>query len=156
DGWNFLPMIVEKFNSNQIKPSNNVGLHPQLLFYDVLESDGFNVGFHPVQTVAPGFSRTYQWYAGDLVIDPTTQNGSLKPFEFGGTNLMSSDTIKHSNKGAFGALIIEPANTKWTEDTNSRARATVTTALGNVLFRDFVLMHQTDINLRFGEGTTVG
>jgi len=154
-GWNFVPMIVEKFNTNQVRPSNNVGLHPQLLFYDVLDSDGFNVGFNPVQTVAPGFSRTYQWYAGDLTIDPTGA-GVLKPFEFGGTNLMSSDTIKHASKGAFGALIIEPPNTKWTEDTNSRARATVTTTLGKVLFRDFVLMHQTDLNLRFGEGTTVG
>ncbi|MFY9555566.1 MAG: copper oxidase [Blastocatellia bacterium] len=155
-GWNFLPMIVERFNSNQIKPSNNVGLHPQMVFYDVLDSDGFNVGFNPVQTVAPGASRTYQWYAGDLAINPTTLVGSLKPFEFGGTNLMSSDTIKHSNKGAFGALVIEPLNTKWTEDANSRARATVSNTFGNVLFRDFVLMHQTDINLRFGEGTTVG
>jgi len=120
----------------------------------VLDSDGFNVGFNPIQTVAPGFSRTYQWYAGDLVI--ANGVGSLTPFEFGGTNLMSSDTIKHSNKGAFGALIIEPLDSKWTEDKNSRARATVTTQLGQVLFRDFVLMHQTDVNLRFGEGSTKG
>ena len=29
-GWNTLPMIVEGFNANQVKPSNQVGLHPQL------------------------------------------------------------------------------------------------------------------------------
>ena len=31
------------------------------------------------------------------------------PIEFGATNLISSDPIKHSNKGAIGALIIEPS-----------------------------------------------
>ncbi len=30
-GWNTLPMIVEGFNANQVKPSNQVGLHPQLV-----------------------------------------------------------------------------------------------------------------------------
>ena len=45
DGFNTLPMIVDNFNANQIKPSNLVGLHPQLVFYDVTRSDGNNVGF---------------------------------------------------------------------------------------------------------------
>ncbi|MEK6287936.1 MAG: copper oxidase [Acidobacteriota bacterium] len=162
-GWNTMPMLIEKFNANQVLPSTNVGLHPQLLFYDVTNSDGFNVGFNPVQTAAPGFSVKYRWYAGELKIDKTTSFGSLVPIEFGGTNLISSDPIKHSNKGAFGSLIILPkgkiplgAKNNWVEDTNSRARANVYDLLGNVAFRDFVLMHQTDVNLRFGEGSTLG
>lgn len=156
DGWNTMPMLIEKFNANQVLPSSSVGLHPQLLFYDVTNSDGMNVGNNPIQTAAPGTSVKYRWFAGDLSIDKTTSFGSLVPIEFGGTNLISSDPIKHSNKGAFGSLIIEPQNTKWTEDKGSRARATVTDSFGTFLFRDFVLMYQTDVNLRFGEGTTIG
>lgn len=163
EGWNTLPMLIEKFNANQVLPSSHVGLHPQLVFFDVTDSDGFNVGFNPVQTAAPGFSVKYQWYAGGFRIDPVTSVGSLVPIEFGGTNLISSDPIKHSNKGAFGSLIILPtgknpigSKNNWVEDVNSRARATVYDSLGNAAFRDFVLMHQTDVNLRFGEGSTLG
>jgi hypothetical protein len=47
-GWNTLPMIVEGFNANQVKPSNQVGLHPQLVAYDVVSSDGANAGFNLV------------------------------------------------------------------------------------------------------------
>jgi hypothetical protein len=154
-GWNTLPMLIENFNANQIKPSNQVGLHPQLVFYDVTNSDGANVGFNPVQTVKPGFSKTYQWYAGDVVIN-SLGFATPVPIEFGGTNLISSDPIKHSNKGAFGSLIILPKGATVIEDTQSRARASIYDSLGGFLFRDFVLMHQTDVNLRFGENTTVG
>jgi hypothetical protein len=54
DGFNTLPPIVNHFNANQVKPSNQVGLHPQLLAYNVTNSDGKNVGFNPNQTVGPG------------------------------------------------------------------------------------------------------
>jgi hypothetical protein len=47
-----MPMIVENFNANQVKPSAEVGLHPQNLFFDVTRSNGVNVGFNPVQTVS--------------------------------------------------------------------------------------------------------
>ena len=107
-GWSTFPMIVEKFNANQVRPSSHVGLHPQMLFYDVLNSDGTNAGFNPVQTVAPGQTITYQWYAGDFTVN-STGTGVQTPMELGATNLISSDPLKHSNKGAFGALIIMPA-----------------------------------------------
>ena len=54
DGFNTMPMIVEQFNANQVRPSSHVGLHPQMVFFDVTRSDGMNVGFNPVQTAAPG------------------------------------------------------------------------------------------------------
>ncbi len=152
DGFNTMPMIVEYFNANQVKPSAEVGLHPQNLFYDVTRSDGMNVGMNPVQTVVPGGNTTYQWYAGDVTAD-AADNGVATPIEFGATNLSSSDPIKHSNKGAFGSLIIEPAGSSWVEDSASRAQATVTTAAGS--FREFVLMMQNDINLRQGPGDSV-
>lgn len=158
DGFNTLPMIVEHFNANQVKPSQLVGLHPQLVAYDVTRSDGANVGFNNAQLVNPsaattGNSQTYKWYAGDLSLD-ANKNLVATPIEFGATNLISSDPIKHSNKGAVGALIIEPQGATWIEDTNSRASATVTsTATGT--FREFVTIFQTDLNLRFGDGTAV-
>src|SRR5690606_28674552 len=53
DGYNTLPMIVDQFNNNHIRPSRKVGLHAQLLEYDVTNSDGANVGVNPVQTADP-------------------------------------------------------------------------------------------------------
>jgi hypothetical protein len=125
-----------------------------MLFYDVLNSDGTNVGFNPVQTVAPGQAITYQWYAGDFTVN-STGTGVQTPIEFGATNLISSDPMKHSSKGAFGALVIMPQGFKWTEDVKSRARANVYNASNVFQFRDFTLMFQNDINLRYGDGTAV-
>jgi manganese oxidase len=148
NGWNTLPMIVRQFNNNHIKPSSNVGLHPQLVFFDVTRSDGQNVGFNPTQTAAPGNKVTYQWYAGQLDINDVTKIATPTPIEFGAINLSPADPIKHAHKGAIGALIIEPKDSTWVEDTTSRASATVTS--GGAIFRDFVLQFQTDLNLRFG------
>ncbi len=146
-GFNTLPMIVENFNANQVVPSAEVGLHPQNLFFDVTRSNGINVGNNPVQTVKPGAFTKYQWYAGDVTSDGTN-TGVFQPIEFGATGLMSSDPIKHSNKGAFGSLIIEPAGSSWAEDYGTRAQATVNNADGTS-FREFVAMFQNDVNLRY-------
>jgi hypothetical protein len=153
NGFNTLPMIVEHFNANQVRPSSLVGLHPQLLTFDVIRNDGANVGFNNIQTAAPGGSVTYRWYAGDFKIGLFGSRIST-PIEFGATNLISSDRIKHGNKGAIGALIIEPRGSVWTEDAASRASATVNPPVG-AAFREFVLLFQNDVNLRFGDGSPV-
>jgi hypothetical protein len=151
NGFNMLPMTVEGFNANDIKPSSYVGLHPQLLYYDVSRYDGANVGSNAVQTVAPGLSTTYQWYAGDVTVNP---DGTVTatPIEFGATNLISSDRFEHPSKGAIGALIIEPQSASWTELATSRAVADVTNpfpvAGQQASFREFVLQFQNNINLR--------
>ena len=155
DGFNTLPMIVEGFNANDIKPSRLVGLHPQLLYYDVSRFDAANVGGNAVQTVAPGLFKTYEWYAGDVTINP---NGSVTatPIEFGATNLISSDRIEHASKGAIGALIIEPADAAWDDSTGSRAQVDILRQFtppggGTGLsynFREFVLLFQNDVNMR--------
>jgi manganese oxidase len=152
DGNNEVPKIVDNFNANQVKPSNQVGLHPQLVAYNVVNSDGKNVGFNPNQTVGPGGVARYRWYAGDVQINGNQRIAT--PIEFGATNLISSDPIKHSNKGAIGSLIIEPQGSTWIEDATSRAQATVTKTDGSS-FREFVLQFQTDINMRFADGTAV-
>lgn len=152
DGFNTMPNILYHFNANQVKPSNQVGLHPQLLAYNVANSDGKNVGFNPNQTVGPGGVARYTWYAGDVVINGNQRIAT--PIEFGATNLISSDPIKHSNKGAIGSLIVEPQGSSWVEDTTSRAQATITKSDGTT-FREFVVQMQSDINMRFADGSPV-
>ncbi len=70
------------------------------------------------------------------------------PIEFGSTNLMPADTIKHAHKGAIGSLIIEPATATWDEDPKMRSSAVIT--VGEKQFQEFVLQFQTDINFRAG------
>ena len=156
DGFNTMPMIVDKFNANQVKPSAHVGLHPQMVFFDVTRSDGMNVGFNPVQTASPGGTVTYQWYAGEVTTGPNN-TGVATPIEFGASNLSPSDPIKHTNKGAIGGLIIEPKGSTWNDAAGTRAQITVTRSSGTQ-FREFVTMFQNDINLRyngfFGEATS--
>lgn len=152
DGFNTMPNLIYHFNANQVHPSKQVGLHPQLLAYNVVNSDGKNVGFNPNQTVGPTGVARYRWYAGDIQVNGSTRVAT--PIEFGATNLISSDPIKHSNKGAIGSLIIEPLGATWIEDAGSRAQATVTKPDGTS-FREFVVQHQTDINMRFADGSPV-
>ena len=152
DGFNTMPNLIFHFNNNQVRPSSQVGLHPQLLAYNVVNSDGKNVGFNPNQTVGPGGITRYRWYAGDVQINGNQRIAT--PIEFGATNLISSDPIKHSNKGAIGSLIIEPQGATWIEDAKSRAQATVSKPDGTS-FREFVVQFQTDINMRFADGSPV-
>jgi hypothetical protein len=165
-GYNTLPMIVDDFNANQVVPSRRVGLHPQLVHYDVRTGDGVNVGRNPLQTVSPGQTITYQWYAGDAGVEISPNLRRATPVEFGATNLMSSDPIKHSNKSAIGSLIIEPRCSSWEEDPNSTHAATVwnsqrpgrrcsTNYTDLTSFREFVVQFQNDLNMRFGDGRPV-
>ncbi|MFN7960728.1 MAG: copper oxidase [Thermoanaerobaculia bacterium] len=168
DGWAGVPMIVEGFNQNEVDPSMDVGLHPQLVAYDVRLSDGTNVGrnratfFNYKQTVAPSQTVTYHWYTGTVSYD-SLGNANFQPVEFGAVPLSSSDPIKHSNKGAIGALIVEPLSSSWLDATVtdvqtglsvvSHAQAQVTTPSGS--FREFVAFYQDDVNQRYSDGTPV-
>jgi hypothetical protein len=86
------------------------------------------------------------------------------PREFGAINLSSSDPIEHAGKGAIGALVIEPEGSWWQEGTTqsqylleaypSQMQATVWTADGGH-FREFVLLFQDDLNLRYGNGAPI-
>jgi len=160
-------MIVDQFNNNDLRPSSVVGLHPQTLATDVTRGDGFNVGLNPVQTVVPGDSVTYQWYAGELML----RNDSIiaRPVEFGAINLMPADPIRQPGKGLIGGLIIEPQNswvgTGMTENPNTLADTSRVQSQATILnkntfpysvnFREFVVFFQDDINLRYGNNTPV-
>lgn len=56
------------FNNNLIRPSNQIGLHPQLVHYNVQTRDGNNVGVNHISTITPNESMVYYWYAGVLDI----------------------------------------------------------------------------------------
>ena len=129
--------------------STRVGLHPQLVAYDITAANGMNVGFNPEQTVATGESRTVRWYAGDI---SSTDDGRIvaTPIEFGTLSLVPSDPLMQDPKGLVGALIIEPQGASWVEDANTRASATVTKADGSQ-FREFVVVMQDDVEV--GPGT---
>jgi hypothetical protein len=158
DGYSTLPMIVEGFNNNDIKPSSHVGLSPQLLEFDTLTSSGLNVGFNPSlwtagppATAAPGKTVSYRWYAGrdSIKLDANGKRRRFaEPVEYGAINLLPSDRIKQTSKGAIAAMIIEPLGSTWLEDPDSRASATVTLADGSSKFREHVLIFQDDLNLQ--------
>ena len=176
DGFNEYQLIVDRqevvgppaqkitFNANDTAPSSRVGLHPQLVAYNILDSDGANVGqnFIP-QTADPGRVQRYQWYAGDVRLknkgigekrsgyDAMGYNDCTKfelvatPVEFGATGLIPSDKLEQVSKGLVGALVIEPKNATCVEDPTTRAQATCSAPLVGT-WRDFVAVSQTSVN----------
>ncbi|NBA96743.1 hypothetical protein GUY40_17650 [Pseudomonas sp. R5(2019)] len=157
------------FNNNLMRPSSHVGLHAQLLAYDITKSDGMNVGANPVQTVPPRAgntgaypSKVYQYYAGHLEREgkPISQLGrsvdniNTTAIEFGGLNLTPADVIKQGQKGLGGAMTIVPVGATWTEDARSRASATVT-APNQTPYRDFAMVWQKALNMRWANGRPV-
>jgi hypothetical protein len=161
DSWNTMPLIVAGFNFNQVRTSNMVSLHPQLLTYDVGSSDGAIIGKNPNTAVAPGKTKVYTWYAGKITyLTPTSVKAT--PVEFGATNLRDyGDVIKHSSHGLIGSLIIEPKGATWKIDAGANgtpgttASATVLSSDGAVLFREFVLQYQSDLTMKDKAGEAV-
>ncbi len=82
------------------QPSNRVSINPQFLTYDNTHDSGVNVGYNNEdQTVGPGESKKYLWYADK---------------EYGTCGLQSfGDMRNHRYHGLFGAIIIEPRGAKW-------------------------------------------
>ena len=150
DSWNEVPMIVNYFNFNQVKTSNRVSLHPQLVAVDTRTDDGANVGYNIDTTIGPGEQITYTWYAGNHKLG-TDGVPAQAPIEFGAIGLRDmGDVIKHSSHGAIGSLIIEPPDSTWAIDpeTLSKASADIIGSDGEVMFREFVVMYQDDLSLQ--------
>lgn len=145
--YNEMPPIVENFNFNELASSNRVSLHPQLVEMDVGFHDGSRVGYNTDSTVPPGRNYQYEWYAGKYNPYDREQPDPV-PIEFGATALRDlGDAIKHSSHGAVGALVIEPKDSRWTEDAGNSAAATVTGSDGHSS-REFVVIYQDDLSLR--------
>ncbi|MCU0074958.1 hypothetical protein N8H71_25470 [Pseudomonas koreensis] len=156
------------FSNNLMRPSSHVGLHAQLLAYDITKSDGTNVGANPTQTVPPRVgssgaypTRTYQYYAGHLEREgkPVTQLGrsvdniNATAVEFGGLNFTPADVIKQPQKGLGGAMSILPIGATWVDDAR-KVNATVT-APGQTTYRDFAMVWHKALNTRWANGRPV-
>ncbi len=166
------PQGPTTFNNNLIRASSHVGLHTQKLAYDISRDDGVNVGINPVQTVPPGGVRTYRYYAGDLELGPrvwgagsgkSKASGALignafelvaRPLELGVVPVQPADLLKQGQKGLFGAMTILPQGSTFELDPDTTAQATVTTPDGT-RFRDFSMIIQKSVNLRYRDGTPV-
>ncbi len=148
DSWNELYPIVPGFGFNQVKTSNRVGLHAQLVAANTFKDDGANIGYNDDSTVGPDESHVYTWYAGHRKLD-NEGNPVAAPVEFGATGLRDmGDIIKHSSHGAIGSLMIEPEGSTWVHDADSKASADIKDAGGNVLFREFVVLYQSNLSLQ--------
>ncbi|PTL85977.1 copper oxidase [Vitiosangium sp. GDMCC 1.1324] len=152
--WAHHSAITRYFNVNQVRPSNHVSLHPQLVNYDVNTDDGANVGLNALQTVPPGGKRVYRWYTGDFrsyTYASPIRRGIYTPVEFGIVNLRNmADVVNHGMHGGIGALIIEPPDATWTTDsgTDAQARVRHTNVAGqSETFRELVLLYQDDLGL---------
>lgn len=150
-GWSLLPPIIDGFNKNQVRTSNHVSLHPTMLAYDVNASDGTNAGFNPPQSVAPGQSRFYTWYAGRFQVGVSGPQVRIQnPVEFGVVPLRDdSDVVHRGRQGAVGALVIQPLEATWKVDPHTEAQATVHFWDDDRVqsFRELVLVYQNEVQL---------
>ncbi|MCM3782133.1 multicopper oxidase domain-containing protein [Neobacillus mesonae] len=86
------------------KLDHPASIHIQDVDYNVMTSDGAAVGFNENTTVAPGDSITYNWKPTHEGISYFTDMGNTLSSELG--------TQVH---GLFGALIVEPRGSTWTD-----------------------------------------
>ena len=128
------------------RPSMRVSLNPQFLTYDPVRDSGINVGYNNrEQTVGPGESKKYLWYADK---------------EYGSCILQSfGDMRNHRYHGLFGALIVEPAGASWYRKDSFRIAEhqenAVIVAPGKEPFRECVVMIQNGIRMLDKEGNLV-
>ena len=172
-----LPPPFNKRNpANQLiyahKASRFVGLLPQLLSYDAATSSGMNIGWNSQmkdQVIPFQGTTTYTWYAGKITRE---SNGKLKhwPVEFGALNLFPSDPMFQNPNGLFGAMIIEPAGSKWQcgevgslkdcvppgPAPSTRASATITPPGDPKGFREFVPLISDALNIPETPGFPAG
>jgi hypothetical protein len=126
-----------------------VSLHPQLVLFDVRGSDGATVGYNRDQTVGPGESILYRWYADDV-----------NPGELGAINLTDYGDIRgHRHHGLFAGLNIEPYGATYHDPlTGQQIRSGVSADIrvaGMADFREFTLFFQDGLNLRDSAGVPI-
>lgn len=88
----FAPAVPEDVPNRPV--SRHVSLHADLLRYNVLHSDGANVGHNPEQVVPLGDERTYTWFA-DRELGPVLLQDM-------------ADFRNHRHHGLVGAIVVEP------------------------------------------------
>jgi manganese oxidase len=143
---NFMSMIMDGFNYNQLRTSSVIGLSAPMVARFSLKADGANFGLNSMNNhdhqdnenydnnknndnnhlgnlvEAGATSPDYLWYAGKFELE---KNGTQKDaaIEFGALPLTSfADVIKHPAHGAIGALVIGPKGSYRCEAEDKRER----------------------------------
>lgn len=143
-------------NTYSYETSFSVGMHAELLNYDVSTSDGTSVGQNKLsgQILEQGKGIkevNYTWYAGQWT--PDGDNFRPEAVELGTCVLTGPDPLMQYVSGLFGALIVEPEGSHWVENQNDPTSANVYESLEafnnkeQPLFREFVLMFHDNINV---------
>ena len=143
-------------NTYSYETSFTVGMHAELVNYDVSQSDGTTVGFNNEGQLLPqtdGRGKEtvdYEWYAGQWISNGN--NFSSEAVELGTCVLTGPDALMQYVKGMFGALIIEPKGSFAVQDQFDPTSANVYASESDFtngeapLFREFVLMFQDNIS----------
>ena len=177
-----VPLNVDKqFTSDgaemaveDVKPSSNVTLHAQKVFYTLNQNDGANIGWNNETNCEDEFPCHFSWYAGTVSIENCEGDDSQKcavarAKELGASNLTSyGDIINHPVHGLFGALIIEPKGSTYdcvdengAIDTSRkelgigcgiRAKINYADDTNKPPFREFVVFYRDGLNLHYKEG----
>src|SRR5262249_20179341 len=111
--------------------------------------NGINVGLNPDQVACPQTglscptSRTYRWYAGDVVTNPDGSTTGI-PIELGAANLITSDPIEQQPLSMIGALVVEPKGSRFPTDGGTSANVSLA---GAGFFREFVSILQNNVYL---------
>jgi hypothetical protein len=144
----------------QAQPSDRVGLHAQLVSYEVDKHDGSMTGFNMDPTINSGLAtsgsrpKTYTWIAADISLQKDSEGKEIfqvNAFEEPVVAALTPvDPIGQTTHGLFGALVIYPRNAHFTEDTNSALSAQVsyTDKDGKSHdYREHVVFYQDGLNL---------
>ncbi|MDF1695930.1 MAG: hypothetical protein P1U56_08870 [Saprospiraceae bacterium] len=148
--------IITTPNKFDYETSFTVGMHAELLTYDVSTSDGTSVGQNALgtQLLAQNYNNDYvdyTWYAGQWNSDGKAF--TPEPVELGTVVLTAPDPLLQYVSGLFGALIVEPEHSYWVEDENNPTSANIYKDKkafkegDDPLFREFVLMFQDNISV---------
>lgn len=145
-------------NADAFRPSNQVSLHPQKVETDVHDSDGLNTGLNTVgigsQTIGPGGTKVYTWYAGRIEMQESALSPRIRfmqgiPEAYGAVNLKSGgDIIKQVPQGLVGMLVVEPEGANYADRAGTSADITFADSSQN--FREFALVYQDGLNLLHG------
>jgi manganese oxidase len=123
-----------------------VSLHPSLVNYDVHRADGAAVGFNHDSTVAPGRLATFSWHVPDKL-----DGATINLVDFG-------DRRGHRHHGLFGALLVEPKGSTWTDPATGapvRSGAVADIRWSGGAYREHALNWQDGLNLRTPAGQAI-
>jgi hypothetical protein len=114
-----------------------VSIHPDQLAFDPATSAGVAAGREPPQSVAPGESRTYTWFASPEV-GPTT--ALLRDW---------GDVVHNPGLGLYGAVVVGPAGARYTDPVTGQNAADSSSPAVDVhapsgSWRDFTLFLQDE------------